>query len=239
MKSIIVDKRINEETERSLLKLGFNVMKAPSFPGLPTAICSHPDSLFFRFKRRLFTYADYAETALPLLSDIREYHRDINIHFVSDIPRSVYPEDTHLNALYINGRIFARRQSISSAISELCKAEGMEIVNVRQGYPACSVLKLDEKSAVTADKGMAKALSENGIDTLTITEGGIELFPHEYGFIGGASFVFSGTAYFFGDLQKHPDGARISDFIASKGLRAVSLGSGALTDLGGAVVFEN
>ena len=238
MRSIIVDQRIGEEAERSLEKLGFYVMKAPSFIDLPKANSSHPDTLFFKLGDRLFTYADYTEAALPILSDVREYHVNTALSFVSDQPRPVYPGDCALNALYIGGAILAREASLSSSVKEYAESIGIKILNVKQGYPACSVLKIDEKSAVTADKGMARALSKIGVETLLISEGNIALPPHEYGFIGGASFVFSDKVCFFGDIDTHPDSGKIREFAEKRGLKLLSLSSGALTDLGGAVILE-
>ena len=215
MKSIIVDNRISEKEEYSLLKLGFNVLKAPSCHGLPTANASHPDTLFCKLGNNLFTYADYAEEAMPLLSDIREYHRNVKISFVSDIPSPIYPGDCQLNALYVGGKLYARRQSLSSSVGSFAESGGIELVGVKQGYPACSVMKIDENGAVTSDRGMADSLVKNGIDVLLISEGNISLPPHKYGFIGGASFVFSDTAYFFGDITTHPDAEKIISFIKS------------------------
>ena len=238
MKSIIVDNRISEKIERSLLRLGFFVMKAPTHPSLSAAIASHPDTLFFKLKNRLFSYADHTEAALPMFSDIREYHSDITFGFSGDDPSSVYPGDCALNALFIGGRIYAREKSLSPLIREFAEKEGLSIKGVNQGYPACSVLKINENSAITSDLGMAKAMSEDGIDVLLIEAGHIALPPHKYGFIGGASFVFSNKVCFFGDISKHPDCGKITDFIKGKSLDILSLSDEPLVDLGGAVIFE-
>ena len=61
-------------------------------------------------------------------------------------------------------------------------------MNTKQGYARCDVLPLESAGkAVTADRGMAKALTENRIDVMVIRPGGIALDGCEYGFIGGAS----------------------------------------------------
>ena len=238
MKSIIVDNRISSEIEHSLEKLGFLVMKAPAHESLPVANSSHPDTLFFRLFDRLFCFSDYVESMLPILSDIREYHRNVSFTFVSESPSPTYPDDCALNALFIGGRVYAREKSLSGAIKEALKKESITLVSVKQGYPACSVMKLNEKSAITSDKGMAEALTKDGIDVLLINQGHISLPPHEYGFIGGASFVYRSTAYFFGSLNQHPDEVKILDFLEKQGLKAVFLSDAPLVDLGGASVFE-
>ena len=187
---------------------------------------------------KVFTYADYAEYALPVLSDLREYYRRLSFIFVSETPTSVYPGDCGLNALRIGNKIYARMKSLAETVKKTAIKENAELKDVKQGYPACSVLKLTDKAAITSDRGMAKTLSEDGVEVLLIQEGYISLPPHQYGFIGGASFVYSNTVYFFGDLKSHPDNDKILSFVEGLGLRAVSLGEGALLDLGGALVFE-
>lgn len=238
MKIIIVDERIEESMRRELAKRGFFILTATAHRALPDAIASHPDSLFYRQEKDLFTYADYAETALPLLSDLREYIRDVTLHFVSECPGKSFPEDCRLNALSAGGKVFCREESLSESVLEFIRGNSLTTVKVKQGYPACSVLKLNESHCVTSDPGMARSLRKEGIDTLLVTQGAIALPPYEYGFIGGASFVHGGTVYFFGNIESHPDGKAIINYIKEQNLEVVSLSDGALTDLGGALVFE-
>ena len=238
MKSIIVDERIRKEDERALERLGFLVLRLPPLRLLPEAISSHADSLLFRYNKRLFTYCAYAEDGLSVLSDIREYHRDISISFLSEEPGKKYPNDCILNALLIGDRLFARTKSLAEGIKELASSEGLELVNTTQGYPACTTLTFQDKYAITADAGLAKSLIDEGIRVLTISQGNIALPPYEYGFIGGASFVYKDTVYFFGNLNSHPDGRKIEEFIKNAGYKVFSLSEGGLIDLGGAIVLD-
>ncbi len=218
--------------------LGFNVLTLPAFDSLPKAIQSHPDSLLFLLKNRLFSYSPYAECGLEVFSDIREYHRNTVLSFVSEDAGKSYPEDTRLNALLMGDKLFSRLESISDAVKEHATALGIKLINTKQGYPACTTLKINSSAAVSADTGMKRLLEKEGIEVLLISSGGISLPPYEYGFIGGASFVFGSKVYFFGDITSHPDGERIIKFIENKGLEAVSLFGGGLIDLGGAVILE-
>ena len=238
MRSIIVDERISEGCERALSRLGLFVMKLSPCSLLPSAIRSHPDSLIFKYGKRLFTYASYAEEGLSLFSDVREYHGDHTLTFLSDEPSDKYPEDCKLNALVINNMLFAREKSLCAGIKTAAERDGLKIINTKQGYPACSTLKIGESHAITADKGLARTLSEEGISTLLISEGGITLPPYEYGFIGGASFVYSGTVYFFGEIDRHADARRIREFIEKAGYKIKSLTDEPLADLGGAILLD-
>ncbi len=238
MKSIIVDERIDDKCILSLERLGFNVLKLPGCKELPDAIRSHPDSLFFKHGWDLFTFGCYAESGLEVFCDLREYHRNIRLHFVSELPTDRYPEDCKINALSVKDKIFARLEGLCEGIRSFAKDKGLKLINTKQGYPACATLVFGDKRAITADEGLKRTLEKEGIETLLIKSGDISLPPYEYGFIGGASFVHRKTVYFFGDLAAHSDGARIEEFIKDAGYNIKSLGIGRLVDLGGALVFE-
>ena len=72
-----------------------------------------------------------------------------------------------------------------------------------------------------------------------IASGGISLPPYGTGFIGGASGVDGDTVYFTGDIMTHPDGARITDALSSRGAKCVSLCDGGLFDVGGIKFIEH
>ena len=205
---------------------------------LGEAICSHPDSVLFYLNKEIVTTADYCDCAPYIFSDIREMCPEVKIHFTSDVRHPVYPKDCVLNALVIGRYIFCKSDSVSTKIKEMAEHLGYEICHTNQGYPACSVLAFGN-NAITADRGLARVLEQKGIDVTLIESGSISLPPHEYGFIGGASFVDEAakTVYFFGDISHHPDGGEIVSFIKKQGYQAVSLG-GELTDFGGAVILN-
>ena len=140
-----------------------------------------------------------------------------------------------MNALVMGDKLFARKDSLSHSIKELCDRYSLTQIPTKQGYPACTVLKLSENAAITADEGMAKLLSRYGIRVTLIRAGHISLPPHEYGFIGGACARYEGTIYFFGSLESHPDKEIIETAIRCEGLTAVSLSDEPLTDVGGCI----
>ena len=232
MKLIIVDNRITEKCERALLLRGFTLLKLPSHKRLSKAICSHPDTLIFRLGNRLITSADYCEDAAWIFSDLREYAPEVKISFTADCLSEKYPGDCLFNALTVKDTLFAKTDSLSPSVKALAEEMGYKICHVKQGYPACSVLAFGN-SAITADVGMAEALTKNGIKVSLIRPGFITLPPHEYGFIGGASGVYDDTVYFFGDISQHPDFEIIKNAIEAEGFSWVSLSDEPLADFGG------
>ena len=235
MRCVIVDKRISDGCERALRLRGFDPIFLPADPSLGEAVCSHPDTVLFRLENEIFTTADYCDAAAYVFSDLREYAPHIKINFTSDIRGSRYPDDCKMNALVMGRRIFAKTDSLSPTVISAARKNGYELIHTDQGYPACTVLPLGEKLAITSDRGMAKVMSRSGIEVTLISRGHIALPPHEYGFIGGASGVCDGEVYFFGSLELHPDAGIIKNTIEAAGFSAISLSDEPLRDLGGMI----
>ena len=122
---------------------------------------------------------------------------------------------------------------------EYAKAAGLEINNTKQGYPACTTLALSNSSAISADEGMARVLSQNGINVTLINNGDISLPPYEYGFIGGASGVYRDKLYFIGDYKLHRDAEKIENSIKEVNLTPLSLGAFPLLDLGRIIFIDS
>ena len=235
MKAVIVDERISAGGKRGLELRGFMPILLPRDPSLGEAVASHPDTVLFKLENEIFTTCDYCEAAEYVFTDVREYAPHIKMNFTSDTRGARYPEDCKMNALCLGKRIFARLDSLSPAIKSAAERLGYELINVNQGYPACTTLALGDSHAITADRGMAKVLSASGITVTLISEGHISLPPHEYGFIGGAAGVSDGKVYFFGDLLTHPDCEIIEKAIKEAGFEPVSLSREPLQDLGGMI----
>ena len=240
IKIAIVDSRIDAVAERKLTLLGYKVITMPPFSRLSEAVASHPDMLIHRVGNEYISYADYCEEASYVFSDLSllSIGTGARFTFTADEVSPEYPRDVGLNALEIGGKLFTRLTSASESLLKAAEEHGLEIVDVKQGYPACTVLKLSEKAAITADRGLAKILKEHGIRVTLIETGGISLSPHEYGFIGGAGEAHDGKLYFFGDVNTHPDGQKIISAAEAEGLKVIALTSGILSDLGGIVFAE-
>ena len=240
IKIAIVDSRISSEAEKKLTLSGYKVITLPPFSRLSEAVASHPDMLIRKIGNEYISYADYCEEASYIFSDLSLFSvgTGARFTFTADEVGATYPSDVGLNALEIGGKLFCREASASESMLESARHAGLEIVNVKQGYPACTVLKLNDRAAITADAGMAKILTKHGIRVTLIEPGDISLPPHEYGFIGGAGEVDSGKLFFFGDPVLHHDGDKIIEAATSEGLSIVPLSSCGLIDLGGILFAE-
>ncbi len=235
----IVDCRIPAEMERRLNILGFTVITLPSHPRLGEAVSSHTDMLIARVGREYISPAEYCEVAPHVFTDLSLLlgGTGYSITLSADELGEEYPSDCRMNVLVMGEYLFAR-DTASPYILDKARKSGMTVVPVKQGYPACTVLALSERHALTADRGMARAMREVGIDVTEIENGDISLPPHEYGFIGGCAGVYGGKVYFLGDPRTHRDYERIKAACDGAGLTTVALSDGGLIDLGGIIIAE-
>lgn len=234
----IVDCRISEKCERALMLRGFTVIKTPPSGKLGVAVASHPDMLMFNCGNELITSADYCDEAAYVFSDVREYCPRVRITFTDDVFESEYPRDAIFNALVCGEKVFCRTASVSPSVLKVTEKHGFGTVDVKQGYPACTVLCLSDKVCVTADAGMARALRESGVKVYEIENGDVSLPPYEYGFIGGAAGVYNGKVYFLGNLDSHRSADVIKEACQEAMVAPVSLSDEPLADLGRIIFID-
>ena len=234
----LVDERIDSAARLALEVLGYHTLTMPKCLRLAEAVSSHPDMLTLLLGDTLLTEGEYLREARDIFHEIGKLVPRLKIEAIAETLSPEYPSDCLLNALPIGDTLFCRERSLSADAIELARACGLNIINVNQGYPACTVLALGARHAITADRGMAKAMQGVGIEVLLIEDGGIELPPHEYGFIGGAAGVHGDKVYFIGDLSTHSCGGEIAEFCREAGFEVISLG-GRLRDLGRIIFIDS
>lgn len=218
----------------TLNSLGVKTIELAGSNNLQKPVSCHADMLICHIKDDNIFVANGEE---KIIFSLKEY----NIPFTTTKAKlnPDYPFDVLLNCLYLNGKLFCRADSVDDSIINYCKLNGIEIVDVKQGYSRCSVCVVDEKSAITADSGLAKKMSEYGIDVLQITSGYIELKGYDTGFIGGCAVKLSKDKILFtGKLCSHPDYDRIKDFILSRGIEINECDNDMLVDIGGIAVIK-
>ena len=241
MKICLCDERLPIACRTALEGEGFITLPLPKAEGVEAAICSHTDIVLFRNGNQLIIPREYADKNRDLFKKVQAACAELNI-IKSDIaPIGTYPKNACYNALVIGKLLFVKQDTVCRDILEYATAAGLKAVNVRQGYPACTVLPITDSAAITADKGMEKELLAQGIRVLLVRDSErILLPPYKNGFIGGCAARLGDAIYFMGNLECHPDAERIKDFIRENGMRAISLTGGEyLYDVGGAVLCDS
>ncbi len=204
-----------------LSSMGFSLVYLPADPSLPEPVSAHADMLMFGN----VIQKDYYERN-------KELFDGFDMVLAEESFGNKYPKDVLLNAFVVRNTLFGHLESLSDKIKKLYPKR----VDLRQGYAKCSTL-LFGNNAVTADKGISDTLRDFGCNVLMIRPGYISLPGYDYGFIGGASFVYENKVVFFGNIEEHPDYVKIKDFIESVGYELIYDITTTLTDIGGAVIL--
>lgn len=209
--------------------LGISVKTVDSCPLLAEPVNSHADMVIHHLGGNRF-----AAPSMNLnISSLLEME-GASIHYIEEKLGNRYPSDVLLNFARIGVKVFGRIDVMPLSLKYFFNDNGIDMINVNQGYAKCSTAVVDENSIITADASIAKAAKKAGIDVLIISQGNIVLNGYDTGFIGGCcGKVGRWKMLFTGDIYSHPDGKKISDFLYDKKIQVISLSSGPLLDIGG------
>ena len=154
--------------------------------------------------------------------------------YCTDEPvRGEYPRDIKLNFTIFGEHIMGKLSCADANL--LSMSEEKVKIDVKQGYCKCSCLVIDENAFITDDESIYKVAIKKDVDCLLVSKGDVALPGHGYGFIGGASGKISKKeVLFFGDITKHRDYNKISEFINKYSCELIALDF-PLTDFGGIV----
>lgn len=213
--------------------MGYDVHRLPPHPALPPVLSRHADLLFFDDGQSLVTERGYWEANRELWETLplpcQKFLQERLILSEQGVGET-YPSDCYFNLLSAGGRVFGHKSAYA------CQCPGF--VPVRQGYARCSSA-LVGAGVITADRGIARALTKVGIPCLVIAPGHVRLPDYNCGFIGGASFSLSpALTAFAGNLDGHPDADAMRAFAAKQGVTLLSLSREPLTDVGGGLLLS-
>lgn len=226
---LLLGESVPQNCRKTLTESGYAFEILPPWNALPKPIRTHPDMLVYQLRDGLLLAGDYYR-------ENKQFFDKLSVSLTVDesIHGGEYPWHCALNALRMGTTVFGNAKALSAYIVK--DAENLK--NVRQGYANCSTCAVCENAAITADCGMAHAMSKNAIDVMLISSGNILLPGYDTGFIGGAALTLSyDTIAFFGNPMRHPDGQKIIAYIESRGKKVFSLSDDILLDCGGAILL--
>ncbi len=194
---------------------------------LSEPVASHPDMNLFVCDKTAFL-----PKGSPLESILKSKNYDIVT--VKKELQCEYPYDVLFNAKSVDNTVILNRKTIAKEVLIHLEKAGKNIIDVNQGYTACSTLSLNKNAFITSDKGIETALKNYNKSVLKISEGYIKIKTYDYGFIGGASGFVDNILYFFGDITAHPDFKIIDEFINKNNVKYKYFNC-PLTDIGGCI----
>ena len=209
---------------------GIDVIPLYPYKKLQNPVSAHADMLFCILDKMIFCYEDYVREN-NLLKTFNEY--GYNTIFVEKECKKCYPHDISLNVLVMGKQLFCNIENTSTEIIEYAKNNGYELINVKQGYSACSTLVVDENNAITSDSGVAKVLLHQGKNVLKIDNSDIVLNGYNCGFFGGATGRLEKKIFIFGEIEYLSSFPQIKAFLDSCSVEVISILSGRVYDFGG------
>ncbi|MCX7748294.1 MAG: hypothetical protein N2645_15630 [Clostridia bacterium] len=226
----IVDGRISEEIEENLKASGIQLVKTLKYPGLYEAISYHPDIMVHHVANNSIVYAP--GTPDGFLKPLSE--KGFKMIKGETVLLFRYPNNIAYNVARVgNFAIHNLKYTDPVLLSELSKA-GVELIHVKQGYSKCSVSIIDENTIITGDKGIAKAVSQKGIEVLLIDgEENIVLPGLKNGFIGGSTGLIDRKKWAVtGQINTLRSSKKITEFLGRKNIEIVQLSGGEVIDVG-------
>ena len=225
----VVDGRINKEIEDELKLKKIEIIKTCQCVQLYSSIQYHPDIVMTHL----------GENNIVIAPNVYDYYMNklgkYNFNLIKGTVElhKAYPNNIAYNIVFIGRHVIHNFDFTEKNIMKHILSNNYNLINVKQGYTKCSVSVVDHNSIITSDKGIHKEVVKNGIDSLLIRDGDIELFDMNYGFIGGASGLLNKKEIgFYGDINQHIDCEKITSYLKEKNISIINLGKGKLTDYG-------
>ena len=231
MKKLCLCSSLLPEKAVRKLKSEFRVILLPPDHRIAEPVRCHPDMICSVLDRTIFFHRSYAE-AHPDIIDAVIGESGLTPVLTAEERSDIYPNDIALNAAVMRRRVLCSESHTSPALLTAARSSGRSVVNVKQGYAACSCIVCGE-SVITSDRGIAKALVNIGADCVYIDPEGILLPGYNGGFIGGSGGYADGKLYLTGTLSRLPDSAALRDFADQRGFETICLTDDPLTDYGG------
>lgn len=227
MKNVLIDYRTSETEKENLYKEGFNSIIVPPSNNLYDAVCGHPDMLIHIIdKNNIIVHKDMNENFINILKK-----SNYNVLKSKNNLKNKYPYDIFLNALNIKD-IFLHYLKYTDE-NLLYNIKNKRLCNVKQGYSKCSTAVLNDSAIMTSDIKIYQILSYNGIRSLLLQPGNIELPGLNYGFIGGTCGILEeGSIAFFGNLNSYLYKDNVLKFLIKEDIKPVYLHNGNLIDRG-------
>ena len=227
--AVIVDGRVKKEIFENLEKLGLRVIPTIKCEDVHDAISYHPDICIHPINSNtlviapnVFEYYDsiFKNTSIKLIKG--EKHLQSN-----------YPNDIAYNVARVARYAIHNTKYTDEKLAYYLKKEGIEFIDVNQGYSKCSTAIIDDNAIITSDPSIKKECERYDIDILYIKEGHIKLPGFDYGFIGGATGNISKNEILItGRYDEHPNNNEIEQFFRKMNKNVIFLSKESIMDVG-------
>lgn len=231
-RAIVVSSDLSEPVKLKLKEFDIDIIPSYVNKNVNRYLSRHVDM-------QLVHISDNTYLCEPSCYDYYKQHLEkysINLLYGDTNLSSNYPGDIAYNIIITEDFAVHNFKYTDSKLKSFLN--GKSLIDVSQGYAGCSVCKIESKAFITADAGIAKAMSQFDCEVLQISAGNIILEGFDTGFIGGACFMISNSILVVnGNLYAHPDAEIIEQFCESHGVKVIHFPDVPLTDIGSAVAI--
>lgn len=234
-KYVVIDNRMRKVEKYKLVELGYNIIEIPTSKVVYPEISSHVDIFCCKVKDKLVVEKSIFEN----------FSTFDNIVSGNKLVEDKYPSDILYNVCIIGDLAVHNFKYTDKSILDLISKYDMVKVNINQGYSKCSIVVIDDNSAIVTDESIAKVLNANGVETLIIDDlKQIKLlkknnsYSSMNGFIGGVMSKLDDAIFVSGDLNKIDKENKIRNFIESRNLKVVDFPDLDIIDYGGIIEFQ-
>lgn len=231
-KKVIIDNRMRKVEKDMLYDMGYEIIEIQTSEKVYTEISSHVDIFACKVGKNI------------ILEPSHNIQKISNIIYGKEKIGLKYPADIKYNVCIIGKKAIHNLEQTDEILKQELIKNGYELINTTQGYTNCSIVVIDDNSAIVTDKGLFKILEKHGIETLYIPEQlDIKLLKdNEYsekkGFIGGCICRIGDKIIVFGDLDKIDYAKKIRKFIQRKNREIIEFKGLDVIDYGGLIETE-
>ncbi len=223
---VIASSEITTISEYKLNSYGISVHQTKSCNTLYDAVKFHPDMIFHHLQENQAiiepSQAAYYKSIFPTL----------NICSGRSVTNK-YPDDIAYNCARIGQYLLCNSKYTDENIISHANDNGLEIINIKQGYAKCNICPITENAIITSDEGIKTALRKFPVDVLLINDSTVKLKGFKHGFFGGSTGKISYDKLAVnGNIKAHINADEIIRFAKKYSVEIISLNDNYIEDIG-------
>ncbi|MBQ7794759.1 MAG: hypothetical protein IJ366_09630, partial [Clostridia bacterium] len=214
---VIASGEISPESEYTLNSYGITVCKTRPHEKLYNAVKFHPDMVFHHMGD------NFAVAELSMSAFFSGIIPSLNICSGNSI-KEQYPYDIAYNSARVGQYLICNRAYTDQIIIKNAQENGLDIIDVKQGYAKCNICPIAENAIITSDYGIKSALGKFPIDVLLVNDDSVLLKGFAHGFFGGATGKISCDKLAVnGNIRLHKNADEIIEFAKKYSIEIISL----------------
>jgi hypothetical protein len=222
----IIDYRTPAEAIDKLASYADEILLFNSFDITYNSISGHPDIFIFKDPDNLIIAPNSPEQLFQFLNKHKIKYILGNKGIGKELRSSVL-----YNCLCTDEYLFHKSGFTDDAILRLNSKK--RFVPVPQAYTRCSLTHITDDNYITSDRGIERALKNNGLNCFYFSADQINIVTHKNGFFGGTNGMYDNKIFFTGNIDLHKNGIDLRKHLESFDIEIICLTNNFLYDGGG------